>query len=103
MRKGFGLELPEHLGATGANVVYVEFNPFGDVLAFTRGEVVYDGHLVAAVQQMLRYVRSYKACATGDQNSHSIKPSPHAFIAQQNSRDSMLFFSREPVEKPSLL
>jgi hypothetical protein len=56
MREGFGLEFPKYLGATRANVVYVEFSPFGHALALARGEVVYDGYLVAPVQQMLRYV-----------------------------------------------
>lgn len=52
---------------------------------------------------MLRNVRSYKACTTGYQNSHPMQPFPRAFIAQQNSKDSMLFFSPEPVEMSSLL
>jgi len=101
MREGFGLEFPKYPDTTRANVVYVEFSPFGDVLALARGEVVYDGYLVTPVQQMLRYVRSYEACATGDQNSHSKRPSPRAFIAQEDSIDSMLSFYAV-LSRPSL-
>jgi hypothetical protein len=64
------LEIPEDLCASAPDIQLVEPGPLGYVIPFTAREVVDDGHLVAAGEEMIRDVRADKPSAASKQDSH---------------------------------
>src|SRR5918997_6898861 len=65
-------ELLENAEAPGADVLLVEASPYRDVLSFSAGEVVHDGHLVAPLEQALGHVRADEPSAAGEQDPHRV-------------------------------
>src|SRR5215210_3380198 len=69
-----GLEVPEDLPTTRADVGLVESRPFRYVLAFARREVVDDGDLVPPLEQEPGHVRSDKPGSPGQKHPHLSSP-----------------------------
>jgi hypothetical protein len=60
-----GTEVPEDLVTPQADVLIKELRPLGDVLAPARREVVDDGNLVTATEQIFCHVRADKPGSPG--------------------------------------
>jgi hypothetical protein len=63
MAEGLRLEVSEDLGASGPDIQLVEPGTLWYVIPFTAREVVNDGHLVAAGEEVIRDVRADKPSA----------------------------------------
>jgi hypothetical protein len=61
----FGVELLEHLRTPGADVAFVEGGCLGDVHSFPGGQIVYYGHCVASLEQVIGHVRADEPGSAG--------------------------------------
>jgi hypothetical protein len=75
----------ENLFAAGADVLLEEMGTFGYVLALATREVIHDGNLVAAGEEMLGHVRANETGTARQQYTHLKKPRASAHSVRRTS------------------
>ena len=103
MAEDVGFEFLEDFRAPVPDVLLIEHRPIGYVLLLPTRKVVHDRDLVAASEELVGYVRAYKAGSAGQEHPH---PAAHPASGSASLRAlrSALRSANQPIvrDSPSL-